>query len=58
MSDKETAEELDEVRPILSFEELVEKKMKQKKMSRKEAIEDILRTATKTNKTIDELFDI
>lgn len=58
MSDKETVAELEKKRPAPTFEELVQSKMKRKGMTREETIEDILKTASKTNKDVDELFGL
>lgn len=52
MADQEKRKELDKTEPNHSFEELITSKMKRKGMTRSEAIEDILKTATKTRKTI------
>ena len=49
MADVELRKYLDRIKPNLTFEQLVRSKMKRKGMTREEAIEDILRTATKTN---------
>lgn len=58
MSDKETVAELEKEHPAPTFEELVQSKMKRKGMTREEAVEDILKTASKTNKNVDELFGL
>ena len=52
MADEATRKLLDKERPNLTFEELVESKMKRKGMTREEAIADILKTATKTNANV------
>lgn len=52
MSDEKTRALLDAEKPNKTFEELVESKMKRKGMTREEAIEDIYKTATKTNEGI------
>lgn len=49
MADQETRSLLDEKKPNMTFEELVSSKMKRKGMTRKEAIQDVYDTATKTN---------
>lgn len=53
MSDQKLRKSLDAERPNLSFEELIESKMRRKGMTREEAIADILKTATKTNHQVD-----
>ena len=58
MSDKETSEMLERKRPVPTFEELVESKMKRKGMTRKEAIEDILKTASSTNADVNKEFGL
>lgn len=52
MADEATRKLLDRERPNKTFEELVKSKMKRKGMTREEAIEDIYKTATKTNKNV------
>ena len=52
MEDQETREMLDRTQPNKSFEELLEKKMKAKNMTREEAMQDIVNTATKTNSEV------
>ena len=52
MADQEERKRLDIDKPNKSFEELIVSKMADKKLSRKEAIEDIYKTATKTNKEV------
>lgn len=49
MADKETRKLLDSERPNKTFEELIQSKMDRKGMTREEAIQDIYKTATKTN---------
>ena len=58
MSDKETSEMLERKRPVPTFGELVESKMKRKGMTRKEAIEDILKTASSTNADVNKEFGL
>lgn len=58
MSDVETARRLEELRPAPSFAELLESKMKRKGLSRKEALEDILKTASKTNADVNKEFGL
>lgn len=53
MADEATRKKLDEERPNKTFEELIESKMKRKGMTREEAIQDILETATKSNADVD-----
>jgi hypothetical protein len=49
---------LDKSHPILTFEEQVDKKMSDKGMTRDEAIQDILKTASKSNKKVNEKFKL
>ncbi len=58
MSDVETAKALEEKRPAPSFEELIESKMRRKNMTRDEALEDILKTASKTNADVNKEFGL
>lgn len=58
MSDVKKAQELEELRPVLSFEELVESKMKRKNMNREEALQDILKTTSKTNPDVNKEFGL
>ncbi len=58
MADKETLKKLETKYPQKTFEELLEKKMKEKHLSKQEALEDILRTATKTNADINKEFGL
>lgn len=58
MSDTKKRRELDVERPIPSFEDLLEKKMRIKGMSREEASEDIYKTATKTNVEVNEKYGV
>ena len=55
---EETRKLLDVERPNLTFEALIESKMKRKGMTREEAIQDIFETATKTNENVDREFGI
>ncbi|MDD3401407.1 MAG: minor capsid protein [Eubacteriales bacterium] len=52
MEDQELRMQLESTRPMLSFEQLVDSKMSRKRMSRAEAIADILLTASKTNENV------
>ena len=56
MSDTKVKEDLDKAKPNKSFEELLADKMKRKKLTHGEALKDILDTASKTNKSVDDLF--
>lgn len=58
MSDKITAGMLDKKRPVKSFDELIADKMKRKGMTRQEALEDILKTASKTNDNVNKEFGL
>lgn len=52
MRDQEARKKLDQTDPNRTFEELVEDKMKRKGLTREQAYEDILKTATKTRKSV------
>ena len=52
MKDQRTREDLDKNNPNWTFEGLIAYKMENKKISREEAIADILETATKTNAAV------
>ncbi|MBU3203117.1 hypothetical protein KPL30_02835 [Clostridium algidicarnis] len=52
MKNQEERKELDIENPNITFDTLVESKMKRKNMSREEAIKDTLKTAMKTNKKV------
>ena len=58
MSDKETVRILEKRRPVPTFEQLLEHKIKDKGLSREEALEDILRTASKTNEDVNKEFGL
>ncbi len=58
MEDQETRKFLDKNKPNKTFEELIESKMKRKGMTREEATQDILDTATKTNESVNKEFGI
>ena len=58
MSDRKTAENLEIERPVKSFEELLRDKMIRKKLSKQEALEDILKTASKTNADVNKEFNL
>lgn len=52
MRDQESRKRLDGTEPNRSFEELVADKVKRKGLTRQQAYEDILQTATKTRKSV------
>lgn len=56
MSSTEEASELNRERPNLSFEELIERKMVGKGLSREDALRDIIRTASKTNEEVNSRY--
>ena len=58
MSDEETAAKLERVRPALTWEELIRDKMKRKGLTRDEAIQDIYKTASKTNENVNREFGL
>ena len=53
MADEDARAELDAIHPNPSFDELIESKMRRKKMTREEAIQDIYETAVKSNPEYD-----
>ena len=52
MADQEKRKELDIQDPNKSFEELISDKMNRKGLTREQAIEDVIKTATKTRKSV------
>ncbi|MBU5440301.1 minor capsid protein [Tissierella sp. MSJ-40] len=52
MKDQKTRDKLDKESPNKSFDELIDYKMGKKNITREEAIQDIIKTATKTNKKV------
>lgn len=56
MADVETAKMLNEKHPSKTFDELLQDKISRKGLSREQAIEDILKTATKTNENVNKTF--
>lgn len=54
MADQETRRQLDITDPNRSFEELIADKMRRKHLSRDEAIADVLATANKTRKSVNQ----
>ena len=52
MANQEKRRELDITDPNRTFEELITSKMERKNMTREQAIEDVLKTATKTRKSV------
>lgn len=58
MSDRKAAKKLMDERPLKSFDELLKDKMKRKGLTREEAAADILKTATKTNKDVNNSFGL
>ena len=58
MFDRATANMLEKERPVKSFEELLKYKMVHKGLTEEEALKDILKTASKTNKNVNKKFDI
>lgn len=58
MLDTKGREKLDKDHPILTFEELIARKMKKKGLTREEAIKDIYNTSTKTNEDVNKEFGI
>ena len=58
MSDKATVELLEKKRPAPTFEDLLKDKMKRKHLTEQEALEDILKTASKTNADVNKEFGL
>lgn len=58
MKDQAAREELDKSNPNWTFEGLIAYKMENKKLTREKAIEDILKTATKTNAEVNAKFGL
>lgn len=58
MQDEERRKQLYNEQPNKSFEELVKSKMSKKQLTREEAIEDVYKTATKTNENVNRLFGV
>lgn len=52
MSDHSKRKQIDDENPNPTFDELLQSKMERKKLSRDEALKDIIKTATKTNETV------
>lgn len=58
MADTKARKKLDEKRGVLDFDSLVQRKMAKKGMAYAEAVADILKTATTTNKEVNKFFNI
>jgi filamentous hemagglutinin len=58
MTDQEERRQLDITDPNKSFEELLKHKMKDKGLSYDDAIADILRTSTKTRKSVNKMLGL
>jgi len=58
MSDQELRKKLDISDPIVSFEELVEKKMNGKNLPREEALADIIKTSNKTRRSTNKVLGL
>ncbi|WP_459129900.1 hypothetical protein [Guggenheimella bovis] len=54
MPDQEQREKLDRDQPLVTFEKLLSDKMQRKNLSKEEALLDIIKTSSKSNKAIDE----
>lgn len=54
MEDQELRKKLDKEHPNITFEEAIEQKMRKKGLTRDEAVEDILNTATKSNPKVNQ----
>ena len=52
MANQDERRQLDITDPNKSFEELIADKMERKQLTREQAVEDILNTATKTRKSV------
>ena len=58
MADQGLRSTLDKEHPNMEFEELIQRKMQEKHMNRREAIDDIYKTAVKTNKTVNKILGL
>lgn len=58
MKDQNKRKQLDIDDPIISFDELVKHKMQDKNMSYDEAVQDIVKTATKTRKSVNDSLGV
>lgn len=58
MSDTETVEMLEKKRPVPTFEKMLKHKIEDKHMTEVEALEDILKTASKTNADVNKEFNL
>lgn len=58
MKDQELRRQLDKTDPNKSFEELIKDKMQRKGLNRTQAIEDILKTASKSRKSVNKAFGL
>ena len=58
MADQDKRKQLDISDPNKSFEELVADKMNRKHLTREQAIEDVLKTATKTRKSVNQKYGL
>lgn len=58
MKDQKTRKQLDIDDPIKSFDELIKHKMEDKNMTYDQAVEDIVKTATKTRKAVNDILGV
>jgi hypothetical protein len=58
MSDQEARKRIDIDDPIISFDELIKRKMAKYNIDYKDALKDVLRSAVKTRKSVDEFFKV
>lgn len=58
MKDQKLRKQLDKTDPNKGFEQLLQDKMQRKGLTKDEAVEDVLRTATKTRKTVNKMFGL
>lgn len=58
MKDQKLRKQLDETDPNKSFEELLADKMQRKNLTREQAVQDILNTATKTRKSVNKALGL
>lgn len=56
MEDVQARKQLDARRPNKAFDELLKGKMERKGLTKEEALKDIIETASKTNKGVDDLL--
>ena len=58
MKDQKKRKQLDVDDPITSFEDIIADKIKRKGINHEEAVADVLKTATKTRKSVNKKFGL